>query len=142
MYVRSMILLTTLAIAASAFAPAAATVSTGASDTGSDAPCWKAGTTVNIERCFVESGKRSDADLNRTYAQIMSVLNAGDRQRLQKAETSWITYRNAACDAEYRLWNGGTGGPPAKMACIDGETRRHLDYLRTTYRLRLQRLVK
>jgi uncharacterized protein YecT (DUF1311 family) len=137
MYASSMILSTTLAIAASAFAPTAPT-----SGTGSDAPCWKAGTTVNVERCFVESGKRSDADLNLTYAKIMSVLDAGDRQHLQKAETFWITYRNAACEAEYRLWNGGSGGPPAKMACIDGETRRHLDYLRTTYRLRLQRLAK
>ena len=94
---------------------------------------------MDIQRCFAESSKRSNADLNRTYAQIMTVLDADDRQRLQKAERLWAAYRDAACNAEYRLWSGGTGGPPAEMACVDGETRHHLDYLRTTYRLRLQR---
>lgn len=129
--------LTIFAIAALALASG---VANGEDSTGRDAPCWKGGTTVAIERCFADSGKRSDADLNRNYVQIISVLKANDRQRLQKAERLWVAYRDAACRAEYDLWDGGTGGPPAEMACIDNETRNHLVYLRTTYRLRLQRL--
>ena len=140
MYDRSMRVFTIFAIAASTLVSGAVTAASGEDSTGLDAACWKGGTTVAIERCFANSGKRSDADLNRTYAQIRSVLEAGDRQRLQKAERLWVAYRDAACSAEYGLWGGGTGGPPAEMACIDGETRHHLDYLRTTYRLRLQRL--
>lgn len=106
---------------------------------GISVPCWNGGTTAGIQRCFAESGSKANADLNRTYVHIMSVLPADDRRRLQKAERLWVSYRTATCDAEYQLWNGGTGGPPAEAACIDTETRHRLDYLRTTYRLRLQR---
>jgi uncharacterized protein YecT (DUF1311 family) len=137
-----MSVLTILALAVSTLITGASTAATSVDATDWKAPCWNAGTTVDIENCFTESNKRADADLNRVYAQIMSVLEADDRNRLQKAERLWVAYRDAACDAEYNLWNGGTGGPPAAMACNYAETRHHLSYLRTTYRLRLQRLSK
>lgn len=135
MRIRTFVAFLALTLASSAAAAAADDMRVGA-----DAPCWNSGTTVDIVTCFAASRAQSDADLNRTYAQIVSVLDADDRQRLRKAERAWLVYRDAACEAEYRLWNGGTGGPPAQLACIDGETRRHLAYLRRTYRLRLQRL--
>ena len=129
-----------VAIVAFTLASGAAAARTSEAGISADAPCWKSGTTVDIVNCFAASGKQSDADLNRTYTQIMSVLEVADRKRLQKAERAWVAYRDAACAAEYGLWGGGTGGPPAQLACIDGKTRHHVDYLRTTYRLRLQRL--
>lgn len=137
-----MSVLTILALAVSTLVTEASTATTSEDATGVGAPCWNAGTTVDIENCFAEANKRADADLNRIYAQIMSVLEPQDRNRLQTAERLWVAYRDAACDGEYNLWNGGTGGPPAAMACNYAETRHHLSYLRSTYRLRLQRLNK
>lgn len=130
----------TFAIAVLVLGSGIAVASKGDEATGANAPCWKSGATVDIADCFAKSGKQADTDLNRTYAQIISVLDTADRQRLQKAERAWVAYRDAACEAEYALWEGGTGGPPAELACIDAETRHHLIYLRATYRLRLQRL--
>ena len=130
----------TLAIAVSVLGSGVAVASTGDEATGVDAPCWKSGTTMDIANGFAKSGKQADTDLNRTYAQILSVLDTADRQRLQKAEKAWVAYRDAACEAEYALWGGGTGGPPAQLACVDAETRHHLSYLQVSYRLRLQRL--
>jgi uncharacterized protein YecT (DUF1311 family) len=103
-------------------------------------PCWKEGNTLAISECLGASGEQSNADLDRTYGRIISVLDAGDRQGLEQAQRLWLAYRDATCVAERRLWSGGTGGNPAYLACVDDETRHRLDYLHTTYRLRLQRL--
>jgi uncharacterized protein YecT (DUF1311 family) len=70
------------------------------------------------------------------------VLDPPRRRDLQRAERAWIDYRDATCTAEYRLWDDGTGGGPAYLSCIDDETRHRLDYLRMTYRLRLQALER
>jgi len=110
-----------------------------ASTASRDALCWKRGTTLDIANCFAVHGDKSDADLNGLYRRIMSALDADDRQQLQKAGRLWVEYRSAACRAERSLWDGGSGGNPAYLACIDDETRHHLDYLQNTYRLRLQK---
>lgn len=111
-----------------------------ASTASKSAACWKQGATVAIANCFAASGKEADADLNRLYGEIMTVLGPSDKQGLQKAERLWVDYREASCSAEKNLWDGGTGGNPAYLACVDDETRHRLDYLQETYRLRLQRL--
>lgn len=105
------------------------------------APCWKDGSTYGITECFVASYKQSDNDLNGLYTRIIGVLAAEDRQRLQQAERLWVAYRDATCTAERHLWDGGTGANPAYIGCLDDETRHRLDYLQTTYRLRLQKLA-
>jgi uncharacterized protein YecT (DUF1311 family) len=111
-----------------------------ASTTSQVAACWKQGTTISIANCFAASGKEANDKLNRLYGQIMTVLGPGDQQRLQNAQRLWVSYRDATCNAEKNLWDGGTGGNPAYLACTDDETRHRLDYLQETYRLRLQKL--
>lgn len=110
------------------------------STTSRASPCWTRGNTLDIVECFSEAGAQSDAALNSLYGKIIRVLDAEELRQLQDAERLWIAYRDATCDAEKSLWDGGTGGNPAYLACTDDETRRRLDYLETTYRLRLQKL--
>lgn len=102
-------------------------------------PCFAKGQTYEIATCLGEARARADAELNQLYGKVMSVLEGADKARLQKAERAWLRYRDAMCDAEYGLWGGGTGGPPAHLACLDRETRRRTAELRQLYRLRLQR---
>ncbi len=105
----------------------------------SDSQCRNSGTTVAMVNCLAKAGKESDAELNQVYGRIMKVLDAGERQQLQKSERLWIAYREAACLAERGLFEGGTGANPAYLACVDAETRHHLSDLQVTYRLRLQK---
>lgn len=105
-----------------------------------DTRCANSGTTVEYVACYSAAAKQADKDLNTLYGRILSVLPGKDRTRLQKAERAWIAYRDAACDAEYGLFDGGTGGPPAHLACLGRETRQHSEYLAQAYRLRLQHL--
>ena len=123
-------------IAAFSFGGVAAASSTASRNS----PCWKQGNTLAISACFAASGEQSAAELGRTFGRIISVLDAEDREGLEQAQRLWLAYRDATCVTERRLWSGGTGGNPAYLACVDDETRHRLDYLQTTYLLRLQRL--
>ncbi|GAB7552704.1 hypothetical protein NRB_22100 [Novosphingobium sp. 11B] len=105
-------------------------------------PCWSKGGTFDIAECFFKVGAQSDAELNSLYGKITRVLGPEYLRQLQNSERLWIAYRDATCKAEKSLWDGGTGGNPAYLACIDDETRHRLDYLQTTYRLRLQKLER
>ncbi|WP_416222423.1 lysozyme inhibitor LprI family protein [Sphingomonas sp. CD22] len=110
-----------------------------ASTASSKAACWQQGTTAAISACFAASSKEADRSLNQLYGRVMSVLDPGDQQKLRNAQRLWVRYRDASCNAERSLWDGGTGGNPAYLACLDDVTRHRLDYLQVTYRLRLQR---
>ncbi|WP_420873479.1 lysozyme inhibitor LprI family protein [Novosphingobium resinovorum] len=103
-------------------------------------PCWSKGGTFHIVECFSKVGAQSDVELNSLYRKITRVLGPEDLRQLQNSERLWVAYRDATCKAEKSLWNGGTGGNPAYLACVDDETQHRLDYLQTTYRLRLQKL--
>jgi uncharacterized protein YecT (DUF1311 family) len=115
-------------------------IAVAASTTSHSASCWGNGNTADITECFVGSASKADVELNRLYQKISLVLDPANLRQLQEAERRWIAYRDANCKAERSLWEGGTGANPAYWACIDDETKHRLDYLQTTYRLRLQKL--
>ncbi|WP_294109347.1 lysozyme inhibitor LprI family protein [Sphingomonas sp.] len=107
-----------------------------------ESPCFAKGQTYEIAKCLAAARVQDEGELNHRYRTIMGVLAAADRLRLKKAQRAWVAYREATCDAEYRLWDGGTGGPLALLACLDREARRRTAELEQTYRLRLQRLER
>lgn len=99
----------------------------------SEAPCRNVAITVDVVNCFGESGKVADSKLNQTYVQILSVLQADDKQKLRVAQRLWLQFRDATCIAERKLYEGGTAASPAYLACIEEETRQRTNDLRTTY---------
>lgn len=98
-----------------------------------DAPCKAAGVGVELANCLNRAAKKADADLNQVYRRIAGVLEAGDRQKLQSAERTWLLYRNQTCAAERDLYEGGTGGLAAYPACLEAVTRHRIGDLRTAY---------
>jgi uncharacterized protein YecT (DUF1311 family) len=52
-------------------------------------PCWDKGNTLDISTCFAEAGRQADAELNRTYARILSVLEEPDAANLRSTERMW-----------------------------------------------------
>jgi uncharacterized protein YecT (DUF1311 family) len=94
-------------------------------------------TTYDVSVCVNAIRKKVDIELNETYSQSLeqarTFYTAQDIQRLRIAERRWIAYRDATCDAEYRLWEGGTGGPSARSYCEIGVTRQRIADLKKAY---------
>lgn len=79
------------------------------------------GNTAEVTACLVEHYKKADADLNAVYQKATkSATEYGptDLANLKVTQRKWIAYRDAACEAEFALYHGGTEGGPAKFGCL------------------------
>jgi len=88
-----------------------------------DGPCDGVVVTSDLTQCLDLAWEKADAALNGTYGQVQRALAMEDRKRLVEAQRLWIEYRDATCDAEYRLYKGATAGPATRLACLEAETR-------------------
>lgn len=86
---------------------------------GAENDYWDARLSAAHAALMTESA-RADADIAQMGSAAASRANA-----LQAMQEAWIAYRAAACFHEQTLWQGGTGGGPATMACHMHETARH-----------------
>ena len=92
-------------------------------------------TTYDVSVCLSKIHKKTDAKLNKTYADAIEEFkdSPADMANLRDAEQKWIEYRDAACKAEYGLWGGGSGGPNALSICLIRMTRVHTADLKNAY---------
>lgn len=95
--------------------------------------CGTSATTPQLVDCFARWLRASNARLNETYNKIINVLSSGDRQRLSLVEQRWIAYRDSACLAERRLFDGGTAAFYAEPACRQAETEARIAMLERQY---------
>ena len=63
----------------------------------SEAPCRNVTITVEVANCFSKAAKDADRKLNETYAQVLSVLQTNDQQKLRASQRLWIQFRDANC---------------------------------------------
>jgi uncharacterized protein YecT (DUF1311 family) len=61
--------------------------------------------------------KKSDAELNRVYQESLKKLNPEQSALLKKAQRAWLTYRDAQCEADYKMFAGGSAAPLALTQC-------------------------
>jgi uncharacterized protein YecT (DUF1311 family) len=99
----------------------------------SSAQCKDAVSTKDMQDCADTQWKKSDAELNRTYAEILKKLEAPDADRLRKAQRAWVTYRDAHCEAEYQLYAGGSIAPLTLTQCRATLTDQRTKILQDTY---------
>jgi uncharacterized protein YecT (DUF1311 family) len=104
-----------------------------ATGTAARAQCGEAKTTLQINECFAKELKKADARLNRVYQQTREKLSPQDAALLQKAQRAWVAFRDAQCEAEHALLDGGTAGPAALMSCKLELTRRRVAEIKTIY---------
>ena len=94
-------------------------------------------TTVGMGFCADAELNYWDAKLNAVYKKLVEAEKANDAEAkkegwnapeklapLKDMQRKWIGYRDALCDYEYSQWGGGTGGGPAIISCLMGETAR------------------
>lgn len=98
------------------------------------------GLTTNAEltSCLFEAYKKADAQLNTVYQKALkSAAEYAQKHvaNLRDAQRKWVAYRDAACEAEYSLFEGGSGGPAEKASCLLRVTRQRTEDLKNAYHL-------
>ena len=84
-------------------------------------------TTLDMEGCAEKQILATDRQIDALVAAAWRQLDsAGPRASLARGERAWRTYRDASCDALYKVYDGGTQAPVAFGTCIVARNRSHL----------------
>jgi uncharacterized protein YecT (DUF1311 family) len=103
-------------------------------------PCNKPSSTAEEASCFQRAAEAADNEMNSIYARVRSVLQPDERNNLTEAQRAWLKYRDLICTAEYKLYDGGTGGPVTRLACLAAVTQERAATLKITYGWRIEKL--
>jgi len=100
-----------------------------------DSPCAGITATADLVECLSKASSSADTKLNAMYKTVQETLRtrSDDAQRLRNAQRLWLQYRDANCAAERDLYDGGTGGPPTYLACMEAMTRARTKELQVMY---------
>lgn len=97
-------------------------------------PCEKTAVTqLEMNNCAHQEYVKADAEMNRVYKQLMSVLTADqakDQTKLREAQRAWVKYRDANCESESSLNEGGTIYPMVYDFCLASMTEERTKRLR------------
>ena len=97
------------------------------SDRGAAPATCPGTTTIEVNACATAEFEHADAVLNRYYAvALRQARTAGGEAAatgLQRAERSWLAYRNAECDAAATVYRGGTIAASVEITCRTRLTR-------------------
>jgi len=107
-----------------------------------DGPCQAPATGAKETACFDAASKKSDAELNRIYLQIETIVAGDELVKLKAAQRLWIQFRDANCDAEHELYSGGSAAPMVRLACVEAMTRHRTEELKVMYGWRLAKFSK
>ena len=116
-----------LLLSCAALAAAAPAQRRGAKD-----PCADAQSQGEMNVCTSKRFEAADAELNRVYNQLASMLkdDEAQRARLKAAEVSWLKYRDDNCDYEASVYEGGSIKPLIRSSCLERMTKARTAELR------------
>lgn len=91
-------------------------------------PCAGVVTQADVNDCSRREYEKADAEINSVYQQLMSSLAEGeggdvDQQKLKQAQLLWLKYRDADCESEASIYEGGTIRPAVYNLCLASVTR-------------------
>lgn len=97
-----------------------------------DDPCRDPQSQAEMNMCAAKRFKAADAELNRVYNQLASMLggDADSPARLKAAELSWIKYRDDNCVYEADFFEGGSMRPLIHSSCMERMTKARTAELR------------
>ena len=98
-----------------------------------DAPCQGIGPAAAVTQCIVADSQNIEKELKVALEKIRNGLSAADQNRLQIAQRLWVQYRQANCEAERGLYDGGSAAPSVYYACLASDTRQRITELNTMY---------
>ncbi len=104
-----------------------------------NAPCRNAGLNSAITQCFLQESRKANDHLNALYGKIINALDRDEAQQLKVVQRIWLQFREANCEAERRLYAGGSAAPTAHAACVAADTEERTEELQTMYSWRLEK---
>jgi len=99
------------------------------STSAQDIKCNPAGNTAEMKKCAADRYAAADKKLNQVYQQNISKLSGERRNRLIKAQTAWITFRDTTCNFEAAEALGGTLEGLLYAGCLERVTSERTAYL-------------
>src|SRR5262245_61423395 len=98
-------------------------------------PCPKKQvSTLDTEGCLERDILRTDKVIDASRRKVFALLNADGKRSFVRAESTWLTYRRAACEATASKFAGGTFQGVSLAACYVDQNRRHAAELAATAR--------
>lgn len=100
--------------------------------------CANAMTQLDMNHCAYLGWMQADEDLNETYGWAMDVANRYGETvatALRTAQRAWIPYRDAACEAEGIMYEGGSIQPLIIFTCKEHLTRQRTEEMRAVYEM-------
>jgi len=89
-------------------------------------PC-QSGITSDLVDCSLKELAKADAELNKVYKQLMSLIGKDESEatwkvKLKAAQQAWIKYRDANCEYEAEYSGGGSAYTFEYNFCLAGMT--------------------
>lgn len=97
-----------------------------------EVPCGVAGTQAEANDCARREYQKADAALKTVYHRSISLLatySDKDQQKLRRAHTSWLRYRDATCESEASIYEGGSIRPAVYYSCLASVSRERVKRL-------------
>lgn len=91
------------------------------------------GSQAEANACARFQYTQADDEMNRVYEQLMSDLAGDDdknQQKLRQAQLLWLQYRDANCESEASIYEGGSIRPAIYNQCLASVTRERTGRLR------------
>jgi uncharacterized protein YecT (DUF1311 family) len=89
-------------------------------------PCSDNETQAGANACARYEYDKAVVEMNEVYQHLMSELAEYDdkaRQKLRQAQLLWLQYRNANCESEAAIYEGGSIRPAVYSHCLASVTQ-------------------
>lgn len=91
--------------------------------------CASASTQADINACAANQYQAADKKLNQTWLDVLKRAQPAQRELLKKAQTAWITLRDADCAFISSGTEGGSIQPMIHSQCLADKTEEREAYL-------------
>ena len=78
------------------------------------------------------SYKKTDAELNKVYQQLLKGLNKKEKKMLIETEKDWLKFRDSHCDFEAEENEGGSIQPLVWSMCMENRTKARIEDLKAS----------
>ena len=91
--------------------------------------CSNPQTQTDLNLCAKAQYEKAEKELNKIYQLVLTKLDHIGKERIKKAETAWIKYRDAEGEAEAEEWKGGSIFNLIRANCLTTLTKQRIQVL-------------